>query len=575
VSNDDPFRYTSGPRQARAIIVGEAWGAEEERARSPFVGYSGQELDRILYEAGLLRSQILCTNIVDARPPANDFTAFLLPTKEYKGERTKGLCLTPVVSNGLSKLRLLIDQVKPELIIGAGNYPLWALTEGRAEPTTKKGKKIPSGIMSWRGSQIYTEQINGRSYPYLPIIHPAAITREWSYRRPTIHDLKARAARFLSGRTSWEEPKYDFDHAPSFERTIAKLRDWIAAADQKTIRICVDLETYLQRWIACVGLADDRSAICIPFFFFDTRGAVIDYWAGDQEVEITFHLKRLLEHRNAQVVNQNIIYDYQFLRRGLNITIRPYFDSMLAHHLLWPGTPKALEYIASLYCDHYIYWKDESQDWNTGLKHEDLWKYNCKDVRYTYDAILVLESLLEQLKLTEQFRFQMEQWELARSIMDRGTNYNHALAGSYRNDLKAFISALERDLTEMMPENTRYASGAKSTPWFNSPKLLMDILYRQLGLDPVLHKKTKQPTTDSEALVKLRDKYVWLRPLFVRIEALRSARVLLSHSLSPTFPPDNRLKASFNVGGTSTFRWSSSSNAFDEGMNLQNLTEGD
>ena len=197
------FLYTSGPRDSKVILVGEAWGEEESRVKTPFAGFSGKELDRILFDSGLSRSDILCTNLVDKRPEGNDFTQFLEKAGNKTSNIFRGTGATTALIEGHKKLSSLIATAKPKLIIGAGNWPLWALTK-HAKLTTKLGYKVPTGIMNWRGSQTYTEEIEGVKYPYLPIIHPAAITRDWSLRHITCQDLRARGARFLAGTTSWE-----------------------------------------------------------------------------------------------------------------------------------------------------------------------------------------------------------------------------------------------------------------------------------------------------------------------------------------------------------------------------------
>ena len=61
----------SGPLDAKLMMVGEAPGADEEREGYPFVGYSGQELDKLLAESGHVRSEIYFTNVLLDRPPNN------------------------------------------------------------------------------------------------------------------------------------------------------------------------------------------------------------------------------------------------------------------------------------------------------------------------------------------------------------------------------------------------------------------------------------------------------------------------------------------------------------------------
>ena len=62
-----------GPTNAKLMIIGEAPGETEERLGRPFVGSSGQELTKMLAEAGLDRSQIYLTNVFLDRPPENKF----------------------------------------------------------------------------------------------------------------------------------------------------------------------------------------------------------------------------------------------------------------------------------------------------------------------------------------------------------------------------------------------------------------------------------------------------------------------------------------------------------------------
>lgn len=57
-----------GNSNARLVLVGEAPGGQEERAKRPFVGPAGQILNEALAEAGLTREEIWITNIVKCRP---------------------------------------------------------------------------------------------------------------------------------------------------------------------------------------------------------------------------------------------------------------------------------------------------------------------------------------------------------------------------------------------------------------------------------------------------------------------------------------------------------------------------
>ncbi len=63
--------FGDGNAEAPVMFVGEAPGADEDRQGLPFVGVSGQLLDRMLAAIGFDRSSAYITNIVPWRPPGN------------------------------------------------------------------------------------------------------------------------------------------------------------------------------------------------------------------------------------------------------------------------------------------------------------------------------------------------------------------------------------------------------------------------------------------------------------------------------------------------------------------------
>jgi DNA polymerase len=63
--------FADGAADARIMLIGEAPGSEEDRQGKPFVGPSGQMLDRMLATIGLDRSLVWITNVIFWRPPGN------------------------------------------------------------------------------------------------------------------------------------------------------------------------------------------------------------------------------------------------------------------------------------------------------------------------------------------------------------------------------------------------------------------------------------------------------------------------------------------------------------------------
>ncbi len=63
--------FADGTPGARAMLVGEAPGGDEDKQGLPFVGRAGQLLDRMLAAVGLDRTQVYIANCVPWRPPGN------------------------------------------------------------------------------------------------------------------------------------------------------------------------------------------------------------------------------------------------------------------------------------------------------------------------------------------------------------------------------------------------------------------------------------------------------------------------------------------------------------------------
>jgi uracil-DNA glycosylase family 4 len=63
--------FADGNPAARLMLIGEAPGAEEDRIGKPFVGRSGQLLDRMLAAIGIDRTSAYITNVLYWRPPGN------------------------------------------------------------------------------------------------------------------------------------------------------------------------------------------------------------------------------------------------------------------------------------------------------------------------------------------------------------------------------------------------------------------------------------------------------------------------------------------------------------------------
>jgi DNA polymerase len=135
--------FGSGDPSAGLMFVGEGPGAEEDRQGLPFVGRSGQLLDRLLAEEmGLTRDRCYIANVVKCRPPEN---------RDPKPDEIDAC--RPYLDDQLR----LID---PAVVVTLGRFAAQTLL----------------------GTSDGISRLRGRTYPFgravlVPTLHPAAALR--------------------------------------------------------------------------------------------------------------------------------------------------------------------------------------------------------------------------------------------------------------------------------------------------------------------------------------------------------------------------------------------------------------
>jgi DNA polymerase len=151
--------FGDGNPKAKVMLIGEAPGADEDRLGLPFVGQSGQLLDKMFSFIGLTRQNFYITNIIPWRPPGNRQP-------------------TPAEADAcLPFVRRHIDLVSPDFLILVG---------GTAAKTLLGGS---DGIVRLRGSwRDYTSEA-GKKMKTIAIFHPAYLLRSPGQKREVWMDL--------------------------------------------------------------------------------------------------------------------------------------------------------------------------------------------------------------------------------------------------------------------------------------------------------------------------------------------------------------------------------------------------
>ena len=152
--------FADGNPQARIMLIGEAPGRDEDEQGLPFVGRSGQLLDKMLAAIGLDRTKVYITNVLPWRPPGNR-----TPTSAETD-----ICL-PFVERH-------IELVAPDLLVFVGGS------------SAKTMLRTTTGIMSLRGKWQQVS-IGGREIPAMPCLHPAYLLRTPNHKALAWRDLLA------------------------------------------------------------------------------------------------------------------------------------------------------------------------------------------------------------------------------------------------------------------------------------------------------------------------------------------------------------------------------------------------
>jgi uracil-DNA glycosylase len=356
------------------VIIGEAWGEQEARYEHPFVGPAGQELYRMLGQAGYpcddlpyqfvspyrmikmwsqFPHQLL--NVFNQRPPDPEgknrvdyFYARLsenVPVDRGLPKRRLGSAngyVRAEYAHHVHELHARLEALRPNLIIALGATAMWAL----GLPTTVG--KLRGSIATSRWGKV------------LPIYHPASVLRNWSQRVISIIDFyKARReAAYPEVRTKkrfiWTEP------------SIEDLYEWWDTYGSPAPLLAVDIETLRRQQISEIGFAaSSTQALHVPFFIEDACGKkTYRNWWPDTETELrAWQFVKMVCESPVPKIGQNVVqYDVYWLVKEMGIQLRNVVhDTMVMAHAWQPEWQKNLGFLGSIFCDEKS-WKSIRKD---------------------------------------------------------------------------------------------------------------------------------------------------------------------------------------------------------------------
>lgn len=506
-------------------MVGEAPGQREVEVGMPFVGPSGQVLERWWGAVGLHRAQLRLENVCEIRPPGNDI---------------KRLSATELDGWIMDCRRRLEACVDAKLIVPLGNTALKAVT----------GK---IGISQWRGS-LLDGQFGNKKVWVLPSLHPAAILRQpaWETRcradwRKAVQINEAVDPQvFLPRRTI------------GVARTLERARGVCEELSGSGAPFSVDIETPGGH-IGCVGVGIDKDvAVTIP-----TTPA---FW-GKQAPQAWTIVRDILALPNPKIFQNGHFDTYWLAAKGITVS-NWLWDTLAMHHCLDPGDDHALAYMASLatWQPFWKAWDDKENLAKYPSDVEALWQYNGVDCCVTYELFEVFHQQLSQRgRLDFYFRHYAALFQPILSLMHHGVGMDTQRRVKLLRKLLVATTTAEMEL--------RSLTGVElATKTALSSKKILNYL-KSIGIKPPRKKQTTGTfgeTADEVAIRRLMGRHSKFRPVGVQILAHRHAKKQ-SEVLNPArFDGDGRMRSSYKFT-TDTGRLSSSKNPMGTGTNAQNI----
>jgi len=151
--------FCDGNPDSDIMLIGEAPGMEEDRQGKPFVGASGQLLDKMFGAIGMSRAEdFYISNILPWRPPGN----------RKPSDMEVAICLPFILRH--------IELFDPKIIIMLGGTSASSLLDTKQGITRIRGR--------WQDIKA-----GNKTIPALPIYHPAYLLRQPQTKADTWLDL--------------------------------------------------------------------------------------------------------------------------------------------------------------------------------------------------------------------------------------------------------------------------------------------------------------------------------------------------------------------------------------------------
>lgn len=437
-----------GPTPSDVVILGDAPGEREDDSGLPFVGRTGNLLERCLAKAGVSRDSVYITNAVHCRPPDN---------------RTPRATEVRACSYWL---RYEFHHVKPKFVLLLGATAFFSIF----------GLK---GLKKYRGAVL---EKNGITYKVT--YHPSYVLRNPKAEPVLEEDIRQFFK--LINQAKAEVVKYSLITPLNLDRVIK----WISNRKE----ICLDCETSgLDPFdpaskIISIGLSDGKVN---KILVLNHRDKSLD---SITQLIMVKRLGKVLS--KVKLIGHNIKFDCTFIAKKYGVKLYGGFDTMLAFHIIDENRSLQLKNILSRVFPEFVDYDiltEEKQGLGDLNRH---CQYLAKDVYYTFKLKQHIEA--------NEFDERLERLH-SQLVMPANEMYTKSELNGVYFDRKNYAKAKKywigkRDVALQLMNG--FLADHPPINW-DSPKQLGELMFKHLKL-PIVEVTSKgAPSTKESVLLNL------------------------------------------------------------------------
>jgi len=491
----------------RVAVIGDCPNEQELAESRPFVGTSGQIMRNVLSSAGISPMSVMYANVSCVQ-------------RKYNGKvKMKDATLfpwsDPEVVDSCDQLKQDLQLFKPNIIVLAGDVPLWM--------SGKRGESVSN----WHGSLFRSNTIGSPcvGFKCIPTYDMENVLRMYEWMPLLRFDLSRAAEESTFPELNLPERHYEL-HLSAYQ-IIDRLRNLPAG-----IPIALDIEGYVS-WISCLSIATDpHHAFIIPFGVFTPA----------EDALVIEQLRITMARDDLPKILQNCIYDYFVLAYRYHIHLANIImDTMVSGWEIYSELPKGLGTQTTIWTREPYYKFQRKVD--DTVTH---WTYCCTDSCVTYE---IAERHLAAMSgnALEHFKFNMSLLPAINYMQLRGMVFDKARADELYNFTK-----IKQDEIQL---RINLECGKKVN--VNSPTQLCNVLYKEKHF-PKQHPKKggridkTKLTTNIDALLEINR--IHDAALIRDLISWRKCEKLMQTLAMPTSSRDRRVRCSYNIVGTDTGR---------------------